>query len=89
MLNIAPPPRPGQTWLFIVVGMVHHFVESISVDVWAWTVLAGLLVHRASFATIVVGNAATHFGLVPHLLRRPPFSQHRHAPHDWVSVPSS
>ena len=47
----------------------------------------GVLVLQAlSFADSATGNAETHFGLNPFLLRLPPFSQHQHAPQDCVST---
>ena len=63
---------------------VHHFAVLVAVGVSRLTL--PIVEQTASFASVAVGKAATHFGDWPHLLRRPPFSQHRHAPQDFVST---
>ena len=76
----------GQTWLDWVVNFcVHHCVSEKALSIVSGF-STGPLEQLLSFQSDNTGKAGTHFADLPHLLRRAPFSQHRHAPHDCVST---
>lgn len=84
----------GHTWFVWVVvwSWVHHeFSEKFSSGVQLDSSVQPE--HVVSFASLLLffftGKAAMHLTDLPFLLRRPPFSQHEHDPHDSTSTPSS
>lgn len=76
-------PSGKHAWYLLLIVVNVHQLSGLS----TFPDVAGVPAeHADSLAGLSTGMAAMHFALLPFLLRRPPFSQHRHAPHDCVST---
>ena len=101
--TVAPIGHTWFVWVVVWSWVHHEFSEKFSSGVqldsniqpeqgasFAYMVLVVVFPSGPLMSSVFdcTGSAAMHLTDLPFLLRRPPFSQHEHDPHDNTSTPN-